>query len=226
MVSHQDSIISDLLDAYVFFSNNFPYKDKLAPRSFKGVLLRYHPGQKAYRVYDMMNHRVVISRDVIFHESIFPYATCSSPEDTHTSPCLPTGLDFVQDVGQPHSTSLSFQEAPRTSVEVPILSPKDHSDMGPIHSTPTTTSPLEITILSPASLHIPSFATLPHVSTQLHEISSPQDPLFAQPNPCDGHRLRHPPTWLKDFVAHTHQHGMSSSVSTNIALSSAVISAF
>lgn len=36
-------------------------------------MLGYHSGQKAYIVYDLEDHKVLICRDVVFKENISPF---------------------------------------------------------------------------------------------------------------------------------------------------------
>lgn len=45
-----------------------PGVSKLFDRSVPGVFLSYEPGTRAYRVYDRVNKKLIISRDVIFDE--------------------------------------------------------------------------------------------------------------------------------------------------------------
>ena len=46
-----------------------PGVSKISDRSIPGIFLGYEPGSKAYRIYDPVNRKLVISRDVIFDES-------------------------------------------------------------------------------------------------------------------------------------------------------------
>ena len=50
-------------------------RDKFQPRSRTCVFMGYPFGQKGYKVMDMATHKISVSRDVIFHEDIFPFAT-------------------------------------------------------------------------------------------------------------------------------------------------------
>lgn len=48
--------------------------------------LGYNPGQKAYKLYDLTDKKIIMSRDVIFYESIFPFAKNNSVENINVLP--------------------------------------------------------------------------------------------------------------------------------------------
>jgi hypothetical protein len=58
----------------VCWPNLRPYNTKLAFRSTRCVFLGYSTIHKGYKCLDVANGRVYISRDVVFDESIFPFA--------------------------------------------------------------------------------------------------------------------------------------------------------
>ena len=52
--------------------------DKFAPRGVPCVFLGYPTHQKGYKLYNLLTHSTFVSRDVEFHEHIFPFAESSS----------------------------------------------------------------------------------------------------------------------------------------------------
>jgi hypothetical protein len=51
-----------------YAKRNGPGVTKLDDRSTSGVFLGYEPGTKGYRVYDPVNDRLLVTRDVVFNE--------------------------------------------------------------------------------------------------------------------------------------------------------------
>lgn len=56
----------------MYYANIKPHKDKFEPRGRKGLLIGFSIGQKGFKIYDFKNHKIVVSRDVKFHEDIYP----------------------------------------------------------------------------------------------------------------------------------------------------------
>lgn len=46
------------------------------------VFLGYPPGVKGYKLYDISSKSFIVSRDVVFHESYFPFHSIDSETDT------------------------------------------------------------------------------------------------------------------------------------------------
>lgn len=84
-----------------YATNTLPSKTKFEPRANPTVFLGYPLGQKSYKLFDLTHHKYITSRDVIFHETIFPYQTKNIhnptlPEDTIPLPQFST-LDHYSD---------------------------------------------------------------------------------------------------------------------------------
>lgn len=56
-----------------FYKDNNPHKDKFQPRAHKAVFLGFSPGYKGWKMLDLVDQRMVISRDVQFQEDILPF---------------------------------------------------------------------------------------------------------------------------------------------------------
>ncbi|KAL0434830.1 UNVERIFIED_CONTAM: putative mitochondrial protein [Sesamum radiatum] len=64
-----------------YATNVMPHKSKFDHRTFKCVFIGYMTGQKGYKVYDIDNKVVFVSRNIVFHEDTFPYKSSSVPTD-------------------------------------------------------------------------------------------------------------------------------------------------
>lgn len=56
------------------------------------VFVGYSPIRKGYKCLDKSTRRIYISRDVIFEENIFPFATMSFVKDNQTSSYSPSAI--------------------------------------------------------------------------------------------------------------------------------------
>ncbi|KAL0340066.1 UNVERIFIED_CONTAM: Retrovirus-related Pol polyprotein from transposon RE1 [Sesamum radiatum] len=105
-----------------YASNILPHKSKFDKRAFQSVFIGYVRGQKGYKLFDMVNKNVLISRDV--YEHIFPY---------HSS--KPTEPDPIPIPNPIPSTIIPapFDTAPISHIDQPI-----NTNNVPIPAEPTT----------------------------------------------------------------------------------------
>lgn len=75
-----------------YVTNTSPHKDKFSPRAHKCLFLGYAVGHKAYKAYDLHTHKIYITRDIIFCEHLFPFASASASSSSlsaqHTLPLV------------------------------------------------------------------------------------------------------------------------------------------
>ena len=57
-----------------FASTTGPKPSKFSPRARKCVFIGYPYNIKGYKVFDLLSHTVFVFRDVVFHETIFPFS--------------------------------------------------------------------------------------------------------------------------------------------------------
>jgi transposase InsO family protein len=152
-----------------------PYNtNKLQPRSTQCVFMGYSLRHKGYKCLHRSTGRIYFSRDVLFQEDIFPFASVSSPStasDSYTSsPRLPVSHPSAivvhpsissreQSIPLSHPSSLFPHEAPPTS---PCTTPHP-----PLPDTSPPTSP----------------CTTPHPSSP-HSTSEPSLPLCTNSSPA------------------------------------------
>lgn len=63
-----------------FVSTLSHQRDKLDPRAMTGVFLGYPSGQKGFQIYILETKDIVVSRNVVFKEHIFPFAQSTQCE--------------------------------------------------------------------------------------------------------------------------------------------------
>ena len=69
-----------------YATNLNPHKHKFTHRARKCVFLRYPFNVKGYKLLDIDSHTTFLSRDVVFHESSFPFA---SNDSSHSVTLIP-----------------------------------------------------------------------------------------------------------------------------------------
>ncbi|CAN1165361.1 Retrovirus-related Pol polyprotein from transposon TNT 1-94 [Linum perenne] len=64
-------------------------RTKFAPRSTPCVFIGFQPGVKGYKLLEIKSQKVILSRNVLFHELILPYRKSDSIVNTDDSFCIP-----------------------------------------------------------------------------------------------------------------------------------------
>ena len=105
---------------------------KFEARSRRCIFIGYPLGPKGWRVFNLETNGFFVSRDVIFHETSFPFAT--------SKPSLPTPII------QPPPASQQFEEIIDTSSPVQINNDRGSdlptTEKAPVETLPESTSPV------------------------------------------------------------------------------------
>lgn len=118
-----------------YYKNNETNGDKFEPRGKLEVFLGYPPGKKGYKIYDLEQRKMMMTRDVKFIEDIFPFSKTESknieeeifedlnpisqydePHEDLTENVV-TGGDSANNNEETHNMESIFEEQPESSVE-------------------------------------------------------------------------------------------------------------
>ena len=155
------------------FARNPHVTNKFDQRGTPGVFVGYPYGQKGYRVFDFQSKKIFTSRDVIFHEHIFPFKNISSTHShmpIHTLPIHDDGtFNFL-----PPTSSIPHESTPHedTISSATFLDNEMTPDAPPVSNSlhPSTSAQPIPPIRSVWSRQPPSYlkkyhcSTLPHVA--------------------------------------------------------------
>ncbi|KAL0408303.1 UNVERIFIED_CONTAM: Retrovirus-related Pol polyprotein from transposon TNT 1-94 [Sesamum radiatum] len=127
-----------------------PNKEKFGKRALKCLFLGYCSNQKGFRLYDLDNEQLIVSRDVVFHEKTLPLrVTSSTPNHDAPLPLISIADNSPTDTLTPAFTPSSAPSSPEAK---------------PIHVSPTAHIP--------TSPHLPSPLPRPlrHSRRTIHKL--------------------------------------------------------
>ncbi|GAA0150838.1 transmembrane signal receptor [Lithospermum erythrorhizon] len=143
-------------------------------RALPGVFLGYPMGQKAYKVFYLINRKIIVSRDVKFYEHLFPY-----------SPLFPKSSIVPVE----HSASQNYQDP------LPVV-PVDHKVDLPIFS------PAAETHIEPMA-HVDIPCQLNNTQDHHDVPVAPSQPVLIPNDTIEparqSHRHRSVPAWFRDY---------------------------
>jgi len=121
MLYHKPPVFVDLkvFGSLCFVSTLEQHRTKLDPRARKCIFMGYRYGTKGYLTFDLHSREIVLSRNVIFHESIFPYSTFSGVVDSatpHNAQSSSQNFDFLFDI--PSNTSQPTSSPASSTVSI------------------------------------------------------------------------------------------------------------
>ncbi|EOX99901.1 Uncharacterized protein TCM_008895 [Theobroma cacao] len=115
--------------SYALYPLKHKTKGNLIKKTIKCVFVRYPSGIKVYNVYDISANKFLISRNIVFHEHIFPFQTSENTIDHHSFPQTLGVHDFNFDISAPNVVNFTpnLHSSSETSSCTPIPSPETSS---------------------------------------------------------------------------------------------------
>lgn len=153
-------------------------RTKFSPRVKQSVFLGYTFGYKGYKVLDLETNLISVSRNVVFHENVFPFKDnthCSSSDDLFPLSILPLPIPdhshdnddffdiptYTSHISPPASSQSDHASTSLPNITPPALSPTVHASPAlspPVHASliPSGASSSTTSIIPPVGSSIAS----------------------------------------------------------------------
>ena len=108
-------------------------RDKFQARALPCVFMGYPHGKKGYKVMSLADRKQYISRDVIFHEFVFPFSQQQSSQALHHPPSDPIDPSFFPDFPSCPNHVTTQENQPNSAPVPPAVStpPSEPSSIPP-----------------------------------------------------------------------------------------------
>ncbi|KAH7521922.1 hypothetical protein FEM48_Zijuj07G0083300 [Ziziphus jujuba var. spinosa] len=92
-------------------------RHKVSPRARASVFLGYPPGYKGYKLLDLETNQIYVSRNIVFHETIFPFLRHTTLDyDLFSNHVLPLPAHEISSSSNSEIVSTSSSTPPPTSI--------------------------------------------------------------------------------------------------------------
>ena len=116
-----------------FVSNPVKTSDKFQPRGVQCVFLGYPATHKGYKLMNLLTNQAFVSRDVVFHEHIFPYQQSSSNQYEHPFPAHFPASPFIH-VESISEDMTAYSPIEYEQVQVPDAIAAEHPTDPPVET--------------------------------------------------------------------------------------------
>ncbi|GAU50539.1 hypothetical protein TSUD_409840 [Trifolium subterraneum] len=151
--------LSDLkvFGSLCFVSTHDNQRSKLDPRARKCVYLGIKPGVKGYVALDLHNYEIIVSRNVVFEETIFPYPVSNSKsawEYVEPTPNTHPSTEPTQTRNSQETTNDLSTNHDHDSIDLPLDQPSEKTTTSSHDQKFTNSSPRRSTRIKQTPLHL------------------------------------------------------------------------